>query len=71
MTTGSIYGVDVGVPYSKWPTEALRRLRNDIGRNGEPSEEQQRISDEVDTLLTSREGTGVDYGSDGTMHHPV
>ena len=66
-----VYGVSEGVPYDKWPTEALQRLQGDLGRNGDLGQEGSHIVETVTEVLKGREGVSVDYDSDGNLHHGV
>ena len=49
-----MYGEADGTPYQEWSTDALTRLYLDLGRNGELSEDQERIEREVKDLLEER-----------------
>jgi hypothetical protein len=53
MESGTLYGVPEGTPYEEWPEEALIRLKNDLGRNGETSESTA-LRERVERILKER-----------------
>jgi hypothetical protein len=53
MESGTLYGVPEGTPYEEWPEDALMRLKNDLGRNGETSESKA-IKERIERILEER-----------------
>jgi hypothetical protein len=53
MESGSLYGVPHGTPYEEWPEDALVRLKDDLGRNGDTSESAA-LREEVERILAGR-----------------
>jgi hypothetical protein len=68
---GNIFGVNEDTPYGRWPTDALKRLKDGLGRNGPLTEAQKKAEVEVADIIAERESSGVDYSSDGALSHPV
>lgn len=66
----SVYGIESGSDLNNASTEALERLFQDLGRNGETAQSGD-IRQEVSRILSNRRQAGVIMGQEGSMHHPV